>query len=89
MSDSTHKREWKAADIVRHFKGTTYIIIGTGLNATNSDNNEPEEVVIYKRLDCTGPIWVRNRKEFESKVDKKKYPDAEQEYRFELISTFK
>jgi hypothetical protein len=76
------RRPWKAADIVRHFKGTEYIIIGIGV-----DTETEQEVVIYKKVDGTGNIWVRPRTMFESEVDHEKYPDATQKYRFELIET--
>lgn len=42
-------------------------------------------MVIYKHVD-TGEIWARPMAEFCSKVDKTKYPDVEQEYRFEEIN---
>ncbi|MBO5388832.1 MAG: DUF1653 domain-containing protein [Lachnospiraceae bacterium] len=82
LMESGLRREWKAADIVRHFKGTEYVIIGIGV-----DTNNEQEVIIYKKADNTGNIWVRPRYEFESAVDKDKYPDAEQEWRFELVET--
>ena len=58
------------------------MIIGIGV-----DTNTEQEVIIYKRADNTGNIWVRPRFEFESEVDKLKYPDVEQKYRFELVET--
>lgn len=78
-------REWKTGDVVRHFKGSEYVIIGIGTEATNS--NEMKQKVIYKRLDGTGPIWIRDLDEFNSEVDREKYPDVTQKYRFELIET--
>jgi hypothetical protein len=74
------RREWKAADIVKHFKGDLYMIIGIGVDTTTE-----QEVVIYKKADNTGRVWVRPRWEFESEVDKLKYPNCEQEWRFELV----
>lgn len=76
------RRDWKAADIVRHFKGEKYLIVGLGV-----DTETNEELVIYKRLDGKGNVWVRPRTMFESKVDKVKYTNSEQEWRFELIET--
>ena len=38
-------REWKTGDVVRHFKGSEYVIIGIGTEATNS--NEMKQKVIY------------------------------------------
>lgn len=74
------RRDWKAADIVRHFKGDKYIIIGLGV-----DTETEQEVVIYKKLDGTGNVWVRPRSNFESAVDKDEYPNAKQKWRFELV----
>ena len=42
------------------------------------------KVVIYKS-NHDGKIWVRPYDNFISKVDKEKYPSAEQEYRFEMV----
>ncbi len=62
-----------------HFKGYTMEIITL---ARHSETKE--EMVVYKHLD-DNTIWVRPRKMFEEKLDKNKYPNATQEYRFELI----
>ena len=73
-------RNWRAFDLVKHFKGDRYRIISLGV-----DTETEKEVVIYKKEDGTGNIWVRPLDMFNSKVDKEKYPNCEQEYRFELI----
>ena len=73
-------RNWRAFDLVRHFKGDKYRVISLGV-----DTETEKDVVIYKREDGTGNIWVRPLEMFNSKVDKEKYPDCIQEYRFELI----
>lgn len=78
-------REWKAADIVRHFKGDLYIIVGIAKEATNS--GKLQDKVVYKRLDGTGGLWVRDLEEFNSEVDHEKYTDIKQKYRFELVKT--
>lgn len=78
-------REWKTGDVVKHFKGNKYIIIGIGVEATNDD--EQKQKVIYKRLDGTGNVWIRDLDEFNSEVDHEKYPEVTQKYRFELIET--
>lgn len=45
-----------------------------------------EDLVIYKPLyPFKFPIVARPKSMFASKVDKVKYPDVEQEYRFELV----
>lgn len=78
-------REWKAADVVKHFKGNLYIIVDIAKEATNS--GELHDKVVYKRLDGTGGLWVRDLDEFNSEVDHEKYPDATQKFRFELVET--
>lgn len=48
-----------------------------------SRHTETEEVsVVYE---CDGRIWNRPLEMFMSEVDKKKYPNAKQKYRFELV----
>ena len=42
-------------------------------------------MVVYKDLHDANKIWVRPLSMFKEKVDKDKYPDVEQEYRFEEI----
>ena len=49
------------------------------------DSETQEEMVVYRKLYDDGSLWVRSKTMFLSKVDKQKYPDVEQEYRFQLI----
>jgi len=62
-----------------HFKGNDYKVL---LIATDSETNE--EVVVYESLYDNHIIWTRPYDMFNSKVDKEKYPDIKQKYRFEL-----
>lgn len=64
----------------RHFKGKLYKVLCI---ATDSETNE--EVVVYEALYGKHLIWTRPYDMFNSKVDKEKYPDETQEYRFELV----
>lgn len=61
----------------RHFKGTIYKVIAIAKNTETL-----EDMVIYTHDD---KIWARPYDMFVSKVDKEKYPDIKQIYRFELI----
>lgn len=76
----TWHREWKAFDLVRHFKGDLYQIIDIGI-----DTETEQEVIIYKRADNTGNVWVRNRNMFEREVDHNKYPKIAQKWCFEKV----
>ncbi|MCM1370596.1 MAG: DUF1653 domain-containing protein [Clostridium sp.] len=68
----------KIGEIYRHFKGGICKIISI---ATHSETEEL--LVIYEH---NGKIWARPYDLFVSKVDKEKYPDEKQVYRFELIN---
>jgi hypothetical protein len=76
--------------IVSHFKRETvdikerpdaylYKILAIG-----ADTDTLEEKVVYESLE-DGRVWVRPREQFYSEVDKKKYPDVTQKYRFEAL----
>ena len=67
-------------DIVRHFKGNKYEILCMAL-----DSETQEELVVYRALYGEHGVWVRPKAMFLSKVDREKYPDVAQEYRFEKI----
>ena len=64
----------------RHFKGTTHKVL-----AIAKHSETLEELVIYNHED-TGEVWARPKELFTSLVDKDKYPDVSQKYRFELIN---
>lgn len=61
----------------KHFKGIVVEVI-----AIAKDTETLEEMVVYKHDNDT---WVRPYSMFIEPVDKEKYPDATQKYRFELI----
>ena len=65
--------------IYRHFKGGEYMVIGV---ATHTETNE--RLVVYMDLE-SDKTWARPYAEFLAKVDREKYPDAQQDYRFELV----
>ena len=67
--------------IYRHFKGTFYRVI-----CIARDSETLEEAVVYENREDPSKKFVRPLSEFMSRTDRKKYPDAEQEYRFEEVS---
>ncbi|MDD3140400.1 MAG: DUF1653 domain-containing protein [Lachnospiraceae bacterium] len=70
----------KQGEIYKHFKGNNYQIVTL---ATHSETME--KMVVYKALYGEYATFVRPMDMFTSKVDREKYPDVEQENRFELV----
>lgn len=77
------ERDFSPGSVLRHFKGSKYIIIGLVANCSNNSNNEI--YVNYRGLNAPFGNYIRDVEEFCSKVDKNKYQDVEQEYRFEKV----
>lgn len=67
-------------DTVRHFKGNLYEVL-----CFACDSETQEDVVVYRALYGERGIWVRPKAMFLSAVDRDKYPDAAQTYRFERV----
>jgi hypothetical protein len=65
--------------VYRHFKGDYYLVEDV---AHHSETGE--EYVIYRKLYGDGSLWIRPKEMFLSPVDKEKYPDCAQAYRFQL-----
>lgn len=67
-------------DIVRHFKGNRYEILFIA-----KDSETMEDMVVYRALYGERGVWVRPLAMFLSPVDREKYPNADQAYRFEKV----
>ena len=65
--------------IYKHFKGDLYLVEDVVYHSETK-----EQMVLYRALYGNGLRYVRPYEMFLSKVDKVKYPDVEQEYRFQL-----
>lgn len=69
----------KINGVYKHFKGDLYIVEDTALHSETK-----EEYVVYRALYEDNKLYIRPKDMFLSKVDKDKYPNVQQEYRFEL-----
>lgn len=73
------ERKIKIHGVYRHFKGKFYIVEDIAFHSETK-----EEYVVYRQLYGDNTLWVREKGMFLSEVDRIKYPDAKQQYRFEL-----
>lgn len=71
--------ELKINGIYKHFKGDLYLVIDVAIHS-----EEKKEYVVYRALYGDSKLYIRPKEMFLSKVDKNKYPDVKQEYRFQL-----
>lgn len=73
------ERKVQVNGVYRHFKGRYYIVTDM---ANHSETQE--QYVVYRQLYGEGSLWIRPLEMFLSEVDRNKYPDSQQKYRFEL-----
>ncbi|MCR5609557.1 MAG: DUF1653 domain-containing protein [Lachnospiraceae bacterium] len=74
-------RSINCGEVYRHFKGNYYKIL-----ALAKDSSDLSDVVVYQALYGNGQIYTRSMSEFLSEVDRNKYPEAVQRYRFEVVN---
>jgi len=70
----------KAQEVYRHFKGNCYQILAVAEHTESGD-----QLVVYQAMYGEHKIYARPLDMFMSPVDKAKYPDADQDMRFERI----
>ncbi len=75
----------KIGDYYKHFKGHIYKIIDIVYDC-DSIGDKLDKVVIYENVDDK-KRWARKYNDFISLVDREKYPDVKQKYRFEKIKS--
>ena len=70
----------KPQEMYRHFKGNIYQI-----RCLAKHSETGEMMVVYQAMYDTFQIYVRPLAMFMEEIDVEKYPDARQQYRFELL----
>lgn len=71
--------EVKIKGVYKHFKGDYYIVEDVAIHSETK-----EKYVVYRGLYGDGKLYIRPYDMFMSEVDREKYPNVEQKYRFEL-----
>lgn len=74
------ERKIKIKGVYRHFKGNYYLVEDVAIGS-----EDDKEYVAYRALYGDNKLYIRELNMFLSEVDRAKYPNVNQKYRFELI----
>lgn len=67
--------------IYKHFKGDYYLVLDIAIHSEDKSS-----YVVYRGLYGDNDLYIRPLDMFLSEVDKKKYPNVKQKYRFEYVN---
>ena len=69
-----------AGEFYRHFKGNIYQI-----KSIATDSETGKKIVVYQAMYPPFGMWVRSLDMFMSETDHQKYPECNQQFRFEKV----
>ena len=79
------ERKIEIGKTYKHFKGNLYKVIDIVNDSESNNDEEYKKVVIYEALYGDNLRWARPYDMFNSLVDREKYPNVSQKYRFEEV----
>lgn len=79
------ERKIEIGKTYKHFKENLYKVLDIVYDSESNNDKEYKKIVIYQALYGEHLKWARPYDMFNSLVDKEKYPNVNQKYRFELV----